>query len=65
VKYLAGWLTTVIIGRSTSGKFWTLAVLNANSPATVSITNSKIAGTGLRIDQAEKFMVATFSESIE
>src|SRR5688572_11914992 len=47
---------TVTIGRSMSGKFWIRMALKAMIPASVSRMNSRIAGIGLRIDQAETFM---------
>lgn len=43
--------------RRMSGKFWTASRSKASSPPTVRRTNSRMAGTGLRIDQAEKFIV--------
>ena len=46
--------TTVTMGRSMSGKFWIFIARKPIRPASVSITNSRIAGVGLRIDQARR-----------
>ena len=51
---------TMTTGRSMSGKFCTFMDRKASSPANVSSTNSMAAGMGLRIDQAERFMVAPY-----
>ena len=47
---------TITIGRSMSGKFWIFIARNDISPASVSMTNSRMAGVGLRIDQDETLM---------
>src|SRR5688500_1387391 len=48
---------TVTVGRSISGKFWIFIARNAITPASVRRMKRRIAGIGLRIDQAETFMV--------
>ena len=48
---------TVTVGRSMSGKFWIFIARKPSTPASVSMTNSRMAGVGLRIDQAETFML--------
>jgi len=52
---------TITTGRSMSGKFCTFMERNDISPASVSSTNSIAAGTGLRMLQAETFMITLFS----
>ena len=47
---------TVIVGRSMSGKFWIFIARKPSRPTSVSMMNSRIAGVGLRIDQAETFI---------
>ena len=54
-----GWVTvTVTIGSWMSGKSCTSVMRKASSPASVSSANSRIAGTGLRMEKAEKFTPA-------
>ncbi len=48
---------TVIIGRSMSGNSWIFMALNAMKPRNVSIANPITAGIGLRMDQADMFMI--------
>ena len=52
---------TVTVGRSMSGKFCTFIALKDSRPPKVSSTNSITAGIGLRIDQAETFIMARSS----
>ena len=51
--------TTVMVGRSRSGKFCTFMALKLSTPAKVSMTNSISAGIGLRMDQADTFIPDT------
>ena len=51
---------TVIVGSSMSGKFWIFIALKPSRPTSVSITNSRIAGMGLRIDQEETFIAGPY-----
>jgi hypothetical protein len=44
------------MGSSMSGKSCTLLARKARMPASVSKANSMIAGIGLRIERAEKFI---------
>ena len=52
---------TVTVGRSMSGNCWIFMRLKAITPSRVSMTNSSIAGIGLRIDQAETFMAGAMA----
>ena len=49
-------MLTVMMGNSMSGNCWMPNALKPPMPINVSSANSKIAGTGLRIDQADTFM---------
>src|SRR5688572_30054527 len=49
---------TITVGRSMSGKFCTFIRLKDSTPPKVSSTNSITDGIGLRIDQAETFIMA-------
>src|SRR6478672_11129888 len=48
---------TITVGRAMSGKFWIFIALNDSTPPKVSSTNSITAGIGLRIDQADTFIM--------
>ena len=48
---------TTTVGRSISGKFWMPNALKPLRPKKVSSANSNSDGTGLRMDQAEIFML--------
>jgi hypothetical protein len=50
--------TTVTVGKSMSGNCWIFIALKPTTPISVSITNSRIAGIGLRIDH-EETLIAT------
>src|SRR5574343_187606 len=47
---------TVTVGKSISMNCWTFMAEKEIIPASVSSTNSRMAGVGMRIDQAETFM---------
>ena len=48
---------TRTVGKSMSGKFCTFIAWNDSIPAKLSRTNSITAGTGLRMDQDETFIM--------
>ena len=48
--------TTRTLGRSMSMNCWTFIAMNDSVPMKASRANSRIAGMGLRIDQAETFI---------
>src|SRR5437763_1958693 len=52
---------TITVGRSMSGKFWIFIALKLISPVTVSMMKSSIAGIGLRMHQAETFILMVAS----
>ncbi len=54
---------TVTVGRSMSGNCWIFIARKAIRPTSVSMTNSRIAGIGLRIDQEETFTAVVLQRS--
>src|SRR5438105_12157946 len=48
---------TITVGKSMSGKFWIFIALKLISPVSVSMMKSSTAGIGLRMHQAETFIV--------